>query len=105
MYSRNQRPTKSRTSPQGGKRGCLCKDNTYNSKCCNGDLQNQGIGKTSGEAPIGDEYYYKVQRCGHSMQKEIHLHNQQLVVGNVYYLEFENTGHSNCYTVLEVKQS
>ena len=48
MYSRNQRPTKSRTSPQGGKRGCLCKDNTYNSKCCNGDLQNQGIGNTSG---------------------------------------------------------
>ena len=49
MYSRNQRPTKSRTSPQGGKRGCLCKDNTYNSKCCNGDLQNQGIGSTTGQ--------------------------------------------------------
>ncbi len=105
MYSRNQTPTKSRTSPKGGRRGCLCKDGTYNSKCCNGDLQNQGIGNITGEAPIGDEYYYKVQRCGHSMHKEIHLHNQQLVVGNVYYLEFENTGHSNCYTVLEVKTS
>ena len=44
MYSRNQTPTRSRTSPRGGRRGCLCKDNTYNSKCCNGDLQNQGIG-------------------------------------------------------------
>lgn len=36
--------TKSKTSPKGGKRGCLCDDGTYNSECCNGDLQNQGIG-------------------------------------------------------------
>jgi hypothetical protein len=49
MYSRNQTPTPSRTSPQGGRRGCLCKDGTYNSKCCNGDLQNQGIGNTTGQ--------------------------------------------------------
>ena len=42
-------PTPSKTSPKGGKRGCLCKDNTYNSKCCNGDLQNQGIGSTTGQ--------------------------------------------------------
>ena len=48
MYSRNQTPTKSRTSPIGGRRGCLCKDGTYNSKCCNGDLQNQGIGSLTG---------------------------------------------------------
>ena len=48
MYSRNQTPTKSRTSPTGGRRGCLCKDGTYNSKCCNGDLQNQGIGSLTG---------------------------------------------------------
>lgn len=33
-----------RSSPRGGKRGCLCKNGTYNSKCCTGDLQNQGIG-------------------------------------------------------------
>lgn len=38
--------TKSKTSPKGGKRGCLCEDGTYNSECCNGDLQNQGIGST-----------------------------------------------------------
>ena len=49
MYSRNQIPTPSRTSPQGGRRGCLCKDNTYNSKCCNGHLQNQGVGDTTGQ--------------------------------------------------------
>ena len=47
MYSRNQRPTKSRTSPQGGKRGCLCKDNTYSIKCCDGSLRAQGIGSTT----------------------------------------------------------
>ncbi len=39
--------TKSRTSPVGGSRGCLCPDNTYSSKCCNGDLQAQGIGNTN----------------------------------------------------------
>jgi hypothetical protein len=40
--------TKSKTSPTGGKRACLCDDNTYSKECCNGDLSNQGIGKTSG---------------------------------------------------------
>lgn len=34
----------SRTSPKGGARGCLCKDNTYSRKCCDGSLQAQGIG-------------------------------------------------------------
>lgn len=34
------------SSPKGGKRGCLCKDETYNSKCCTGELQEQGIGAT-----------------------------------------------------------
>ena len=40
-------PTKSKSSPLGGKRGCLCPDGKYKSKCCNGDLQAQGIGKTA----------------------------------------------------------
>lgn len=40
--------TKSKTSPKGGKRGCLCDDGTYSKECCNGDLQNQCIGKTNG---------------------------------------------------------
>jgi len=36
---------KSRTSPKGGTRGCLCKDGkTYNVKCCDGTLKAQGIG-------------------------------------------------------------
>jgi len=34
------------SSPKGGKRGCLCKDGTYSSKCCDGELINQGIGPT-----------------------------------------------------------
>lgn len=38
--------TVSRTSPKGGKRGCLCKDRkTYDSKCCDGSMLAQGIGK------------------------------------------------------------
>mgnify|MGYP003645404098 FL=1 len=49
MYSnRKTIQTQSRTSPVGGRRGCLCKNNTYNSKCCNGNLQNQGIGPLTG---------------------------------------------------------
>jgi hypothetical protein len=38
------------TSPKGGKRGCLCKDGTYDSKCCNGELQEQGVGSTVAQA-------------------------------------------------------
>ena len=40
--------TKSKTSPKGGKRGCLCDNGKYSKECCNGDLQNQGVGVTSG---------------------------------------------------------
>jgi hypothetical protein len=36
--------TKSKTNPEGGKKGCLCDDGTYKAECCNGDLQNQGVG-------------------------------------------------------------
>ena len=36
--------TKSKTSPKGGKRGCLCPDGKYSKDCCNGDLEAQGIG-------------------------------------------------------------
>jgi len=34
------------SSPRGGKRGCLCKNGKYSSKCCNGELSEQGIGST-----------------------------------------------------------
>ena len=40
-------PTPSHSSPKNSRRGCLCLDsNTYDVKCCDGYLQNQGIGKT-----------------------------------------------------------
>lgn len=34
-------------SPQNDKRGCLCKDNKYSRKCCDGSLRSQGIGNTT----------------------------------------------------------
>ncbi len=37
--------TPSRTSPKSSKRACLCPDNTYHRKCCDGSLEAQGIGK------------------------------------------------------------
>jgi hypothetical protein len=43
-------PTKSKTSPKSGKKGCLCPDGKYSSECCNGDLQNQGIGSDQANA-------------------------------------------------------
>lgn len=42
--------TKSKTSPKGGKKGCLGDDGTYSIENCNGDLQNQGIGATTGQS-------------------------------------------------------
>lgn len=37
--------TPSKTSPKGGKRGCICPDGkTYHRDCCTGELQAQGIG-------------------------------------------------------------
>lgn len=38
--------TLSKTSPRGGRRGCLCEDGTYKAECCDGTLQAQGVGST-----------------------------------------------------------
>lgn len=35
-----------KSSPTSGKRGCLCPDGKYSAECCNGELQNQGVGST-----------------------------------------------------------
>ena len=41
--------TPSRTSPNGGRRGCLCRDrDAYSIECCNGDIIAQGIGNITG---------------------------------------------------------
>ena len=45
MKKKKMKETPSIASPKGGKRGCLCKDNTYSAKCCDGTLRAQGIGK------------------------------------------------------------
>jgi hypothetical protein len=40
--------TPSYSSPKGGRRGCLCENGKYSSKCCDGSIQAQGIGVTQG---------------------------------------------------------
>ena len=34
-----KKKTESKTSPKGGKRGCLCDDGKYRPECCDGTLQ------------------------------------------------------------------
>ena len=44
-------PTRGLSSPKNSRRACLCLDsNTYNRKCCDGALQQQGIGVIQGSA-------------------------------------------------------
>ena len=57
--------TPSNTSPKGGRRGCLCPDNTYRIDCCDGSLQAQGIGNITGE--VAD---YIVQEDGKWLYQE-----------------------------------
>ncbi len=40
------------SSPKGGKRGCVCKDGTYSSKCCTGELSEQGIGALTNQQVV-----------------------------------------------------
>lgn len=63
--------TPSWTSPKGGTRGCLCKDNTYSSKCCDGSLQAQGIGLIYRKG----ETFYLLQENEDKIQQE----NQSLI--------------------------
>lgn len=44
--------TPSKTSPTGGKQGCLCEDKTYSTECCDGSLQAQGIGALEGQHDV-----------------------------------------------------
>ena len=45
--------TPSKASPRAGaRRGCLCSNGTYSTKCCDGSLEAQGIGKTEGTADV-----------------------------------------------------
>ena len=51
-------PTLSHSSPKNSRRGCLCAhSNTYSTKCCDGYLINQGIGRINQEpAPVGPAF-------------------------------------------------
>ena len=44
--------TPSYSSPKGGRRGCLCENGKYSTKCCDGSLQAQGIGMTTGTESV-----------------------------------------------------
>jgi hypothetical protein len=44
--------TPSYSSPKGGRRGCLCDNGKYSVKCCDGSLQAQGIGMTTGTESV-----------------------------------------------------
>lgn len=50
MRRRSSRYTVGRNVPRGNRKACLCPDNTYSRKCCNGYLLNHGIGLISSVA-------------------------------------------------------
>jgi len=47
--------TPSRTSPTSSRRGCLCKNGKYSTKCCNGTLHAQGIGDEQARYDLRNE--------------------------------------------------
>lgn len=52
-------PTKSHSSPVNSRRGCLCLDkDTYSVDCCDGFLQQQGIGKTQSSSVVRGGFSY-----------------------------------------------
>jgi hypothetical protein len=104
MRNKKDFRTPSRTSPKNSKRGCLCKDNTYSRKCCDGSLLAQGIGKTKGEVITGVWYGYVIESCTDAHTHHVHIHDTPLEVGKTYYLTLENN-HNECYTVLEESQA
>jgi len=66
MKKSNGFKTPSWTSPKGGSRGCLCDDNTYNVKCCDGSLQAQGIGLIYRK---GETFYLLLENGGFIKQE------------------------------------
>jgi hypothetical protein len=52
-------PTKSHSSPVNSRRGCLCLDSdTYSVSCCEGFMQQQGIGRTQSPSPVRGGFSY-----------------------------------------------
>ncbi len=51
--------TKSHSSPVNSRRGCLCMDkDTYSVSCCDGFMQQQGIGKTQSSSVARGSFSY-----------------------------------------------
>jgi len=96
--------TPGNSSPKGKKRACLCEDNTYSTKCCDGSLRAQGIGRITREDFSGIWYGYYVQSCEDGHNHHVHIHDTVLQVGKTYYLTLENN-HNECYTILEESQA
>lgn len=72
MASRDQSfKTPSWTSPKTNQRGCVCPDETYSTKCCDGSLQAQGIGLIYRKG----ETFYILEENGSFIQQE----NQSLI--------------------------
>jgi len=52
-------PTKSHSSPVNSRRGCLCLDkDTYDVSCCEGFMQQQGIGRTQSSSVVRGGFSY-----------------------------------------------
>ena len=65
----NEFKTPSWTSPKGGSRGCLCEDNTYSVKCCDGSLQAQGIGNIYGVRAVEIDYFLLQENGDYILQE------------------------------------
>ena len=90
----------SKTGVLGGNRACLCKDGTYSTKCCDGSIWAQGYGSTVGRTIPESANRYLVERCDNGHTHHVHIDGSSLVVGNVYYMNFANSHHNGCYTIL-----
>jgi len=89
----------SQTGRLGGRKACLCKNGTYDVKCCDGSIWAQGIGRTTRD--VSSAYKYKITHCSTGHHHNVHIHGTELIVGNVYYFDFANAHHNGCYTVTE----
>ena len=92
----------------GGTRACLCKNGTYNVKCCDGSIWAQGIGKitrtpdvTPTPTPDVTTYKYRLTKCVTEKNKIAHIIGTELTIGSVYYFSFDNSNFDGCYTVTE----
>ena len=85
----------SRTSPKGGRRGCLCWDtNTYSIKCCDGSIHAQGLGLiVDTNPPVGYTIAWNqdVLDFQNYLSASFHVGNGQ-TDANVYYTITDGQG-------------